>query len=135
MLATLAASQVLFVERARAYLVAVPGDRLDAALAAYPTELHEGVRAGLLALHDECPHLGCRAPWCPSSAQFECPCHSGFYSSLGEYRSGPADRGMDLRPVRIVAERVVIDVRRLARGLPVDVDLSGSRPSGPTCIP
>jgi hypothetical protein len=133
--AALAADGVLFVERARAYLVPVPADQLEPSLAAYPGEVHEGLRAGLLALHQECPHLGCDAPWCETSTQFECPCHSGIYSSTGEYRAGPADRGMDLRPVSITADRVVIDVRRLVRGLPVDVDVSGSQPTGPSCIP
>lgn len=133
--AALAANGVLFVERARAYLVPVPDEQLESSLAAYPSEVHEGLRAGLLALHQECPHLGCNAPWCESSAQFECPCHSGVYSSTGEYRSGPADRGMDLRPVSVTGGRVVIDVRRLVRGLPVGVDLSGSGATGPSCIP
>ena len=49
----------------------------------------------IVALSEKCTHLGCRVPFCQSSGQFECPCHGTVFNRVGEYRAGPAPRGMD----------------------------------------
>ena len=66
---------VIEVRAARAYLTRIDGD--------------------VIALSEKCTHLGCRVPWCESSKQFECPCHGSVFNRAGEYRAGPAPRGMD----------------------------------------
>ena len=38
-----------------------------------PSQL-TGMEAGVMALYQKCPHLGCRVPECVSSQWFECPC-------------------------------------------------------------
>ena len=68
----------------------------------------EGVAAeGIMPLYQRCVHLGCRVPYCGSSKWFECPCHGSKYNGAGEYKLGPAPRGMD---------RFQIDDRRRQRG-------------------
>ena len=53
------------------------------------------INGEVVALSQKCTHLGCRVPWCDSSGQFECPCHGSVFNRAGEYRAGPAPRGMD----------------------------------------
>ncbi|MEZ5340054.1 MAG: ubiquinol-cytochrome c reductase iron-sulfur subunit [Acidimicrobiales bacterium] len=49
----------------------------------------------IVAISEKCTHLGCRVPYCESSNQFECPCHGSVFNRAGDYRAGPAPRGMD----------------------------------------
>ena len=60
--------------------------------------------AGLLALYNKCPHLGCTVPWVgpPDSPNaFQCPCHGSMYNYPGEVTGGPAPRPMDLMAVSV----------------------------------
>ena len=72
---------VLEVPAARSYLVRINGE--------------------VRALSQKCTHLGCRVPYCASSGQFECPCHGSVFNRAGEYRAGPAPRGLDEYPIEI----------------------------------
>jgi len=123
-----------YVPLARTYVVAYPTDRVDAALAVYPESIHPSLRAGLLGLYQRCTHLGCRVPYCATSGQFECPCHTSVFSAVGEYRAGPAPRGLDLFPLSVVHGRVVLDTSRVVEGLGRRQQPSGDTADGPTCI-
>jgi len=60
--------------------------------------------AGLLALYNKCPHLGCAVPWVgppENSNAFQCPCHGSMYNYVGERTGGPAPRPMDYMTVRV----------------------------------
>ena len=66
------------------------------------------VAGGLMALYQRCVHLGCKVPFCITSQWFECPCHGSKYNRAGEYRLGPAPRGLDRFPLTVegdVADR------------------------------
>ncbi len=91
---------------------------------------HQG---GLRALYQKCPHLGCRVPFCESSAQFECPCHGSVYNVIGEYLQGPAPRGMDRFEISIEDGRVMVDTGALVDGPPRGELTGPSEPSGPSC--
>lgn len=67
----------------------------------------EGV--GLLALWHRCTHLGCTVPWREDEGQFHCPCHSSLFDRAGVVTGGPAPRPLDLFPIEIVDEEVVVD--------------------------
>ncbi|HZM37494.1 MAG TPA: hypothetical protein VFB94_00195, partial [Acidimicrobiales bacterium] len=55
----------------RMWVTEYPSEALDKAKATYsPPEL-TGMEAGLVALYQKCPHLGCRVPQCVSSQWFE----------------------------------------------------------------
>jgi len=83
----------------------------------------------------KCPHLGCKVPWCESSGQFECPCHGSVYNRIGEYRRGPAPRGMDKYEFEIIDGVVVPDTSKIIRGAPAGTpETINEPPSGPECL-
>ena len=63
------------------------------------------VRSGeetLRVLSTVCPHLGCSVKWDGPARAFACPCHDSSFGEDGAYRDGPARRGLDELPVRVV---------------------------------
>lgn len=79
--------------------------------------MYEGlVDGGLMALYQKCVHLGCRVPFCEQSQWFECPCHGSKYNRAGEYRDGPAPRGLDRFAVRIEDGNVTVDTSSIIEG-------------------
>ena len=96
---------------ARSYVTVYPSEALPKAkgIAEYQPLLG-GLEAGVVALYQKCPHLGCRVPECKSSQWFECPCHGSQYNRVGEKKGGPAPRGMDHFAVTVSASGdVVVD--------------------------
>lgn len=125
----------LHVPEARAYLVAVPEADVASLLEVLPEVLHEGVRAGMLALSQRCPEDACRLPFCPSSGWFECGCHGQHFTELGALRSGRAAHGMDMFPIQVTDDdQVVIDTSRRQRGLPMGAYDEAAEPLGPHCV-
>lgn len=125
----------LYLPDARGYLVTYPADKVEAAKAAYPASLHESLDLGVLLLSQKCPHLGCRVPECNTSGWFECPCHLGRFSGVGEFRDGLATRGMDVIPlVALPEEHVGADLARIEQGLDKEVDVTGQDAAGPHCV-
>ena len=123
-----------YVPEARSWLVALTPDQIGATVADSDERLRPGIEAGLLALYQKCPHLGCRVPFCESSGWFECPCHGSKYTRLGEHREGPGPRGLDAFPV-IVADGVVsIDTTVPVFGHPIGTVLVDLPAEGPACV-
>jgi cytochrome b6-f complex iron-sulfur subunit len=111
-----------------------PADSLENARAVYsPPEL-AGMEAGVLALFQTCPHLGCRVPECESSQWFECPCHGSRYNRVGEKRGGPAPRGMDRFAMTIEGGALVADTGVRIQGPAIGVNTTGQEPEGPSCL-
>jgi cytochrome b6-f complex iron-sulfur subunit len=99
------------------------------AMRGYVTDVEDQV----VALSWKCPHLGCRVPWCESSGEFECPCHGSKYNRLGEWREGPAPRGMDRYPVNIVDGAVEVDTSTVIPGPPHGPETIDEPLRGPKC--
>jgi cytochrome b6-f complex iron-sulfur subunit len=104
-----------------------------------PTEeadyVREGVSAeGIMPLYQRCVHLGCRVPFCGQSKWFECPCHGSKYNQAGEYRLGPAPRGMDRFHMEIVGGRVMVDTSEVVLGPARGTDTISQPPQGPFCV-
>ncbi|MGH2724751.1 MAG: ubiquinol-cytochrome c reductase iron-sulfur subunit [Actinomycetota bacterium] len=100
-------------------------------------DIYEGfVGEGLMALYQKCVHLGCRVPFCEASQWFECPCHGSKYNRAGEYRDGPAPRGMDRFPVSVENGNVRVDtsIAGTQNGPPRGTDTLRQDPEGPFCI-
>ena len=55
-----------------------------------------------------CPHLGCSVKWAAPKKEFGCPCHESGFAPWGERLHGPARRGLDELPTRIVGDDVQI---------------------------
>lgn len=104
--------QVVYVQEARAYVVASPSTTP-------------------LALYARSPHLGERVQYCASSGWFEDRSHGAMFDGLGRYVLGPAPRGLDRFEVRVIDGDVWVDTASLMLGPPRGA--SDPRPSGPFC--
>ena len=96
----------------------------------------EGVAAqGVMPLYQRCVHLGCRVPFCQQSQWFECPCHGSKYNSAGEYKLGPAPRGMDRFHVTVSdTGDVLVDTSEVILGPPRGTDTLRRPQAGPFCV-
>jgi len=126
----------VYKPEARTWLTAFPTDALPKARAAYANQpsVLAGMEAGVVALYQKCPHLGCRVPECKSSQWFECPCHGSQYNRVGEKKAGPAPRGMDRFGVSIANGNVVVDTGAVFNGPAIGVNTTGQEAEGPHCI-
>jgi len=115
----------------RFYVVAYDGKASDDADYAA-----EGVAAqGIMPLYQRCVHLGCRVPFCKQSQWFECPCHGSKYNTAGEYKLGPAPRGLDRFSVLITETGdVMVDTSSIVLGPPRGTDTLGKPQAGPFCV-
>jgi cytochrome b6-f complex iron-sulfur subunit len=97
--------------------------------------LYQGLVDGnLMALFQRCVHLGCRVPFCEESQWFECPCHGSKYNRAGEYRDGPAPRGLDRFAVRINNGMVEVDTSQIVLGPPRGTATIQPDPEGAFCV-
>ncbi len=113
----------------RFYLVKYDGDAADS--------LYSGLVAdGIMALYQRCVHLGCRVPFCTQSQWFECPCHGSKYNNAGEYRDGPAPRGMDRFKITAEGGTLQVDTSTTGpvQGPPRGTDTINQEPEGPFCV-
>ncbi|MGD2101974.1 MAG: ubiquinol-cytochrome c reductase iron-sulfur subunit [Acidimicrobiia bacterium] len=102
------------VPQARSYLVRIDG------------EVH--------ALSEKCTHLGCRVPFCNTSSQFECPCHGSVFNRAGDWREGPAPRGMDRYPIEVGPDGLIyIDTSQAMEGPAQGVVTADEPATGPSC--
>lgn len=125
-----------YVPEGRAWITAYPKEALPKAEKAYGSQgpVLEGMKSGIVALYQKCPHLGCRVPQCESSQWFECPCHGSQYNRVGEKKGGPAPRGMDRFAVSINGGVVSIDTGSIFQGPPIGTNTTGQEAEGPHCI-
>ena len=119
--------QPFYFGAGRFYLVAYDGDGADTVYQGLTSE-------GIMALYQKCVHLGCRVPFCTQSQWFECPCHGSKYNRAGEYRDGPAPRGMDRFAVTVQNGIVQVDTSQIILGPPRGTNTTGQNPEGPFCV-
>jgi cytochrome b6-f complex iron-sulfur subunit len=97
--------------------------------------LYKAVSAGgYMALYQRCVHLGCRVPWCETSQWWECPCHGSKYNQAGEYKEGPAPRGLDRFAVSVSGDQITVDTSKIVTGPPRGTNTTGQELEGPHCI-
>jgi cytochrome b6-f complex iron-sulfur subunit len=94
----------------------------------------ELVADGLMALYQRCVHLGCRVPFCDTSQWFECPCHGSKYNKAGEYRAGPAPRGLDRFPLTVADGILTVKTGLQVIGPPRGTDTVKQQPGGAFCV-
>jgi len=125
-----------YASTARAWVTKYPSEALPKAKGvAFYKPVLEGMQAGVVALYQKCPHLGCRVPSCVSSQWFECPCHGSQYNRVGEKKGGPAPRGMDHFAVTVSGGGdTVIDTGVVFTGVPIGTNTTGQEAEGPHCI-
>lgn len=123
-----------YLPEARTWLTEYPSAAISKAEVLYSGPVLEGMRSGIVALYQKCPHLGCRVPECASSQWFECPCHGSQYNRVGEKKGGPAPRGMDRFGVTVTNGNVIIDTASVVQGPAIGVNTTGQEAEGPHCI-
>ena len=126
----------LYLSEARAWVTEYPKDALGKGQAVYSGQapVFTGMQAGIVALYQKCPHLGCRVPECTSSQWFECPCHGSQYNRVGEKKGGPAPRGMDRFGVAITNGVLTIDTGAVFAGPSIGINTTGQEAEGPHCV-
>ena len=118
----------------RMWVTRYPEEALEKAEAVYtPSEL-SGMEAGVVALYQKCPHLGCRVPQCLSSQWFECGCHGSQYNRVGEKKGGPAPRGMDRFAMTVDGDVLTVDTGTVIDGPPIGTNTTGQEAEGPHCV-
>lgn len=122
-----------YVPEGRFYVVPYPESATAKAEGVYQGAVLEGMQGGVTALYQKCVHLGCRVPWCKASQWFECPCHGSKYNRVGEYKAGPAPRGLDRFGVEVSGGVVTVDTGNLVQGPPNGTNTTGQEAEGPFC--
>lgn len=78
----------------------------------YISRLEDG---GLLAISTKCTHLGCTVQFNNNEDRFICPCHASSFSRYGEVLSPPATRALDIYPLSIIDNKVMVDIHNPVR--------------------
>ncbi len=125
----------LYKPEGRMWITEFPAGALEKAGPVYgSTAAWPGIQAGIKAIYQKCPHLGCRVPECGSSQYFECPCHGSFYNQVGEKRGGPAPRGMDFFAMSVDGGVLTVDTGNIVGGPAIGVNTTGQEREGPSCL-
>ncbi len=126
-----------YVPEGRMWVTEYPASALEKAKTSYGfiAQVEPGLEAGVVALYQTCPHLGCRVPECLTSQWFECPCHGSQYNRVGEKKGGPAPRGMDRFPMTVSAgNELLVNTGVIIQGPPIGTNTTGQEAEGPHCI-
>jgi cytochrome b6-f complex iron-sulfur subunit len=118
----------------RMWITEYPSSALEKAAAVYSPQEMAGMEAGIVALYQKCPHLGCRVPQCETSQWFECPCHGSQYNQVGEKKGGPAPRGMDRFAMSVQGGQLTVDTGNVIQGPPIGTNTTGQEAEGPHCV-
>jgi cytochrome b6-f complex iron-sulfur subunit len=124
----------LYLAEGRMWITAYPASAVEKAQAVYPAAVLPGMEAGVVALYQKCPHLGCRVPSCQTSQWFECPCHGSQYNQAGEKKGGPAPRGMDRFAMEVSGGVLTVDTGQIFQGPPIGTNTTGQEAEGPHCV-
>ena len=124
-----------YAPSARTWLTEYPGEALPKAEAVYDPAIYEGMRDGLVALYQKCPHLGCRVPPLQLQPLVRVPVPRSQYNQVGEKKGVRRRAGMDRFAISVdgasnvsVDTGTVYQARRSARTPPA------RKPKGPHCI-
>jgi cytochrome b6-f complex iron-sulfur subunit len=130
-----ASNGFLYRADGRMWLTEYPAGSIEKAKAVYSSVELAGMEAGVIALYQKCPHLGCRVPECATSQWFECPCHGSQYNQVGEKRGGPAPRGMDRFAMEVTSDGfLLVNTGAVVPGPPIGVNTTGQEAEGPHCL-
>lgn len=124
----------LYSAEGRMWLTNYPSSAAEKAKMVYPAGVLPSMEAGIVALYQKCPHLGCRVPSCATSQWFECPCHGSQYNMAGEKKGGPAPRGMDRFATSVADGVLTVDTGQIFQGPAIGTNTTGQEAEGPHCV-
>lgn len=129
-----ASAGFLYLAEGRMWITEYPSSALEKAQKVYPSSMMAGLEAGVIAMYQKCPHLGCRVPSCATSQWFECPCHGSQYNQVGEKKGGPAPRGMDHFAMEVAGGVLTVNTGLIIQGPPIGTNTTGQEAEGPHCV-
>ncbi|MCU0269672.1 MAG: Rieske 2Fe-2S domain-containing protein [Acidimicrobiales bacterium] len=129
-----AGSGFYYLAEGRMWVTEFPAGAVEKAKLVYSEQELGAMEAGLVALYQKCPHLGCRVPDCKTSQWFECPCHGSQYNQVGEKKGGPAPRGMDRFAQGVEGGTFVVNTGQVIQGPPIGTNTTGQEAEGPHCV-
>ena len=129
-----ASAGFLYLAEGRMWITQYPSSALEKAKKVYPASMMAGLEAGVIAMYQKCPHLGCRVPSCATSQWFECPCHGSQYNQVGEKKGGPAPRGMDHFAMEVSGGVLTVNTGQIIQGPPIGTNTTGQEAEGPHCV-
>ena len=135
--AIVAGGGFLYVPEGRMWVAEFPAAAVEKASEQYGfyDQVSQGLTAGVTALYQTCPHLGCRVPECLTSQWFECPCHGSQYNQVGGKKGGPAPRGMDRFAMQVNADQTfTVKTGTIVNGPPIGTNTTGQESEGAHCI-
>jgi len=124
----------LYSAEGRMWMTNYPTSAVEKAKKVYPAAVLPSMEAGIVALYQKCPHLGCRVPSCATSQWFECPCHGSQYNMAGEKKGGPAPRGMDRFATSVTGGVLTVDTGQIFQGPAIGTNTTGQEAEGPHCV-
>jgi len=124
----------LYSAEGRMWMTNYPVSAVEKAKKVYPAGVLPSMEAGIVALYQKCPHLGCRVPSCATSQWFECPCHGSQYNQAGEKKGGPAPRGMDRFATSVAGGVLTVDTGQIFQGPAIGTNTTGQEAEGPHCV-
>jgi cytochrome b6-f complex iron-sulfur subunit len=124
----------LYSAEGRMWMTNYPVSAVEKAKQVYPAAVLPSMEAGIVALYQKCPHLGCRVPSCATSQWFECPCHGSQYNMAGEKKGGPAPRGMDRFATSVTGGVLTVDTGQIFQGPAIGTNTTGQEAEGPHCV-
>ena len=124
----------LYSAEGRMWMTNYPNSAFEKAKKVYPAAVLPSMEAGIVALYQKCPHLGCRVPSCATSQWFECPCHGSQYNLAGEKKGGPAPRGMDRFATSVTGGVLTVDTGQIFQGPAIGTNTTGQEAEGPHCV-
>ena len=97
-----------------------------------PPEL-AGMEAGLIALWQKCPHLGCRVPSCVSPSGSSAAATARSTTGWARRRAAPPP-GMDRFAMEVSGDQFVVDTGTVINGPPIGTNTTGQEAEGPHCV-
>ena len=123
-----------YVPEGRMWVTKYPAGSIKKAEAAYSGPELGGMRGGLVALYQKCPHLGCRVPECQTSQWFECPCHGSQYNRVGEKEEDlPLEEWIGSL-WKLKTGYLLLTQEQSFQGPPIGTNTTGQEAEGPNCI-
>jgi cytochrome b6-f complex iron-sulfur subunit len=73
-----------------------------------PAVLLQKAPGEFIALSAVCTHLGCIVKWVATDQELLCPCHGGRFSAEGAVLGGPPPKSLELYPVSLQDDQILI---------------------------
>ena len=125
----------LYLAEGRTWLTEYPAEALPKAEKVYPPPILDGMEAGIVALYQKCPHLGCRVPSAPPRSGSSAPATARSTTGSARRRAARRPAAWTASPSSVDGGNVVTSTpARIIQGPPIGTNTTGQEAEGPHCI-